>query len=415
MVGPVRQLLGPQGMRTVMVLWVSSSLAACVASAPVGDDYDHDRERNVLGGKADGEPAPRKAWTFLHYGAADNNLAADILQDVNELEVVGSSADVHVVAFLDHAERGASRLYLEQDTDLDTLGSAELTLGDVDSGDPQTLIDFAAWAIESFPADRYALVIGGHGGGDPRVMAPDDKSGNDLSLRELWRALRFVHQATGQRLAVFGGDACLMQTVETAVELAGDADFVVASELTEPGAGWSYDRILAELVTRPDMPTIDLAGEMVEAYRAVYAADEVTLTAVETARVGDLAASLSRLSTALRADPAGAAALSELELRAYRPPYGEGYVDVRGMAELLLARDDLGDAARTAADDVAYDVESPIVARMVTGAALGAARGTSVFWPRRGTIQASTLEAYREAQFADGQWDELVAWFHGMD
>jgi hypothetical protein len=388
------------------------ALAACAGSG--GDPYDHDRERAVLGGKADGRPAPHKAWTFLHYGAGDNDLADAILEDVNELELVGSSQDVHVVAFLDHAAMGASHLYIEHDDDPRALGSARVELGDVDSGDPATFVEFAAWAIESFPADRYAVVIGGHGGGTPRVIAPDDETGSTMSVRELWRALRFVHQSTGRRLAVFGGDACLMQTVETDVELAADVDFVVASQLTEPGPGWTFDAILAELTTNPSMPSIDLAGEIVESYRASYPDDEVTLTAVDTSQVAALVASMSRLATAIRTDPAGAAAMQEVAARAPRPYPEDTFVDVRAAAELLLARSDLGPAARAAADDVAYDVESTVVARVVAGAAIGHAHGVGVFWPARGTIVADDLVAYREAQFADGEWDELVAWFHGM-
>ena len=388
-----------------------SMLAGCAGAG--ADAYDHDRERDVLGGKADGQPAPHKTWTLLYYGAADNSLADPILEDVNELELVGSSADVHVVAFLDHATLGASRMYLEHDDDPRVLGSAAVQLGDVDSGDPETFVEYAAWAIESFPADHYAVVIGGHGGGTPREIAPDDRTGNAMSLRELWRALRFVHQSTGQRLAVFGGDACLMQTVETAAELAGNVDYVVASQLTEPGNGWTYDAFLAELVSDPDMPPIELAGEIVEAYRSAYPTDEVTLTAVETARVADLAASLTRLSTAIRADPAGDAAMTEIAEHA--PPYTDDpFVDVRAAAELLLARPDLGAAARAAADDVALDVEGMVVARVVAGPALGQSHGVGIFWPPRGTIDAAHLEAYREAQFADGQWDELVAWYQGL-
>ena len=41
---------------------------------------------------------------------------------------------------------------------------------DVDSGSPQTLVDFIRWSKAKAPADRYALIIWNHGSGwDPRT------------------------------------------------------------------------------------------------------------------------------------------------------------------------------------------------------------------------------------------------------
>src|SRR5262249_8010289 len=51
-------------------------------------------------------------------------------------------------------------------------GVAEQTeLGQVDSGAPETLIDFIRWGAQNRPAERYALVLWSHGSGwEPKEM-----------------------------------------------------------------------------------------------------------------------------------------------------------------------------------------------------------------------------------------------------
>ncbi len=46
---------------------------------------------------------------------------------------------------------------------------------------------------------------------------------------------------------VIGFDACLMATLETAAILEPYANYLIASEETEPDSGWDYERILTHL------------------------------------------------------------------------------------------------------------------------------------------------------------------------
>ena len=118
----------------------------------------------------------RGTWLVMIYQNADDEiLEQDIFTDLNEAELVGSTDRVTIVAQLDRFDgafdgdgdwTGARRFLVGQDDDLDVLASEELEdLGEVDSGDWQTLSDFATWAIESFPADHYALILSDHGAG----------------------------------------------------------------------------------------------------------------------------------------------------------------------------------------------------------------------------------------------------------
>ena len=166
-------------------------------------------------------------WLVMLYQNADDEvLEQDIVTDLNEAELVGSTDRVTIVAQLDRYDgafdgdgdwTGSRRFLVEQDDDLRTLASEEIEdLGEVDSGDWQTLSDFATWAIESFPADHYALILSDHGAGwvgGWNDNAPTE--GSAFTTDDIDRALRDTLERTGvDRLDLLGFDACLMSQVE---------------------------------------------------------------------------------------------------------------------------------------------------------------------------------------------------------
>jgi len=55
------------------------------------------------------------------------------------------------------------------------------SVGEVDMGDPQTLIDFVTWAVQKYPAQKYALILSDHGGGWTGGD-PSQAGGNALAL-----------------------------------------------------------------------------------------------------------------------------------------------------------------------------------------------------------------------------------------
>ena len=99
------------------------------------------------------------------YLAGDNNLDAAGVDDLLEMKAVGSTADVNIVAQFDRQGKGLQtrRFYLRKGDNLDADVVAEL--GETNTGDPAVLTDFAIWAITTYPAQRYMLVIWNHGSG----------------------------------------------------------------------------------------------------------------------------------------------------------------------------------------------------------------------------------------------------------
>ena len=70
----------------------------------------------------------------------------------------------------------------------------------------------------------------------------------------------------GVKFDFIGFDACLMATAETALMLAEHADYLIASEETEPGVGWYYTDWPTALGKNPSMPTIEIGRNIVDSF-----------------------------------------------------------------------------------------------------------------------------------------------------
>ncbi len=128
--------------------------------------------------------------------------------------------------------------------------------------DPQTLSDFIQYCNTNFPANRNELILWDHGGGSVSGYGYDEKyaSGGSMSLAGIDQALK----AGGVKFDFIGFDACLMATAETALMLDDYADYMIASEETEPGIGWYYTRWLNELSQNTSMPTIEIGKKIAD-------------------------------------------------------------------------------------------------------------------------------------------------------
>ena len=117
-------------------------------------------------------------WLVMMYQDADDQiLEQDIYLDLNEAEKVGSTDQVTIVSQIDRFRGGfqedgnwtSTRRYLiSQDFDLNTVSSQVVDdLGEVNMADGDALIDFVNWAVQTYEADRYVLILSDHGMGWP--------------------------------------------------------------------------------------------------------------------------------------------------------------------------------------------------------------------------------------------------------
>ncbi len=285
--------------------------------------------------------ADQAEWTFLVYMDADNNLESAGINDFLEMAEVGSDANVNIVALFDRhwqwdtgyddwtdARRGVINHGDEPDT---TWGTS---IGEVNMADPQTLVDFVEWGMQTYPAARYAVVLWDHGSGwharseplPPRSVCSDDcvpctqdspdcdpygttcnlvdgccSNGNDddrLLMYEVRSALQAI-ETDVQQLDLVGFDACLMGMVEVAYEIREHATVMVGSERSEPNDGWPYDTLLADLVADPSMSTADLGSTIVSRYHQSYT-DNDTQSAIDLASMDALVSKIDLLAQTLR-------------------------------------------------------------------------------------------------------------------
>ena len=123
----------------------------------------------------------------------------------------------------------------------ETFASQEVEYAPANMGESSTLKAFLDYSHDRFPADKYALILWDHGGGPMRGLCWDTAWAKDcLTMEELTGALKDSPFAE-EKLSWIGFDACLMSSVETAHLIAPYAEYMIASEETEPCVGWSYD------------------------------------------------------------------------------------------------------------------------------------------------------------------------------
>lgn len=128
--------------------------------------------------------------------------------------------------------------------------------------DPNNLASFIQFCAKNFPANRNELILWDHGGGSVTGYGYDEKNKNSgsMTLEGVAQALK----SGGVQFDFVGFDACLMATAETALMLNDHADYLIASEETEPGIGWYYTNWLTKLGSNTSMPTLDIGKNIVD-------------------------------------------------------------------------------------------------------------------------------------------------------
>jgi hypothetical protein len=368
------------------------------------------------GSSSNGEtPAGAKEWTVLVYLDGDNNLERDALTDFNEMEQAGSTDQVNVVVQLDrvHSDEPSDdssngdwdttkRFLVQQDGDKKQIASKELEdLGELNMGDPQTLVDFITWGVKEYPAKRYALILWDHGSSWAGVAYDDTSDKKGISLPELDAALRTAQtQAKIDGLDVIGFDACLMSQIDVLHTIAPYGKVAVASAELEPNDGWAWDTWLKQLNADPSQDAAAVGKSIVDAYQQYYDGsndDTVTLSAFDLGKIGQVSDSLNTLSDAMLKD-LGSSYQSIAEARssvdAYSQPKPESFsaVDLGDFARLISRQGAQGEVA-SSAQALEQAIEEARIAEW-HASFHNKSTGMSVFFPQVAELYP---EAYEQA------------------
>jgi hypothetical protein len=150
-------------------------------------------------------------------------------------------------------------------------------------GSPEALGALLAFGAEKYPADEYSLILWNHGGGPMNGICWDELYDSDhLTMEELCTALRGSPFAE-KGLTWIGFDACLMASAETAFLMEPFAEYMIASEETEPAGGWDYS-FLNGLEQDPDVPST--ARRIIDGYFGTGNMEEnLTMSVIDLSRI----------------------------------------------------------------------------------------------------------------------------------
>ncbi len=236
-------------------------------------------------------------WTVFVYLCGDNNLETFAMEDLREMESVGSKNGVQIIVLLDTLTLAGSEthwLVIEEgvshyDAETDTLACDcalfpdEGCPGEVDMGDGDMLTWAVVTAFTFAPADHYMLVLWDHGGGWRGVCYDDSSSaiGTDgwvsrLTTPETAASLAAAQEQLREtvdadyKLTIVGYDACLNGMVEVVYQNRHVADYMFASINLVPAQGMCYDGFLSYMTQDPRPSVEEIGIAVVDSYVEFY-------------------------------------------------------------------------------------------------------------------------------------------------
>lgn len=232
------------------------------------------------------------------YAAATSDIIemaeADLNDNVNVVIYTGGTLEWQN----DYISSDRNQIWKIENEDLvcieDDMGVKEMT-------DPATLTEFVSYCADNFPANRNALILWDHGGGALYGYGSDQIfNGSAMQINEIDSAL----DDAGVSFDFIGFDACLMATVETAYMINNHADFMIASEETEPGTGWFYTNWLNEICSDPSTPTEDIGriiiDDFVQESTSYDSSEQCTLSIIDLTEMDNVYNALCDFSAAAK-------------------------------------------------------------------------------------------------------------------
>jgi len=382
---------------------------------------------------------PNSLWTVMVYLAGDNNLTEESVFSVTEMEDVDPDDRISVIAQFDpralhipthryvisraaahKTSTGRAKLSaiagslgselraIEAPTIKFNAGRGPKTRalgsrrvgGETDSGDPATLFDFISWTQERFPADRYMVILAGHGAGtEEDFLLQDENPSNSLSIPALRKVFEKVKTKLKIEIDILGMDVCLMSMVEVCYELKGLVKYLVSSESFSPAAGWPYGQIVKTLQDNKAAETEKIASLIVREYINFYSdyvrgglsVDQSVLKVRASAPLVTAVRNFTRAMTGRlrRQSFRDDIVLAHWESQSYN---GEQFVDLRDFCERLEMRLPRGG---NACRKVIQKIDDLVRTSCFSGVESQFSNGVSIYFP-----WADVAPRYQDLSFA---------------
>ncbi|MBO4896757.1 MAG: peptidase C11 [Clostridia bacterium] len=212
--------------------------------------------------------------------------------DLAEMQNATISSNVNLIVFTGGCSKWKNNVVSSSVNQIYKVESGNVRCLEQNAGNdsmvkPATLANFIKYCSRNFPANRYELIMWDHGGGSISGYGYDEKNKMAGSM-----PLSGIKEALSQGGVTFdfvGFDACLMGTLENALMLNDYADYLIASEETEPGVGWYYTNWLTKLSQNTSMPTTEIGKNIIDDFVAECArkcpGQKTTLSLIDLAEL----------------------------------------------------------------------------------------------------------------------------------
>jgi hypothetical protein len=239
----------------------------------------------------------------------------------------------------------------------------------------------------------------------------DHGSGEGISISngDYASALAAITDSLGDKLDLVGFDACLMGMWEVAEATAPYAHTFVASEETEPLAGWSYDDFLVPLLAEPETTSLELGTAIVDSYFAEDGGNS-TLAVLDLDTMGELRGAMSAFADAMRAS---SALYPQIEMVREATQNFSYYDDDRDLQDFAVRVAGLGSAPPelvTAAQALVDQLGVTIVHSQAQHSH-PRANGLSVYLPARGQGMEADYRGTGAVWSVNTTWDDFIESF----
>lgn len=379
------------------------------------------------GGGGGSTPGGNPKWTVLVFMNAANDLSANDLLNINQMERV-AGPDVQFVVQWKQAKGSwdsspefiGTRRYLVKPDNTSALASQLVQdMGAaIDMGKPGTLRDFIDWGRANYPSERTCLIVWNHGNGwlrgpkkdDPitRGVSYDDATGHSIETWELESALGPA------KFDILSWDSSLMQMLEVAYEVKDQARYVVGSEESPPGEGLPYDKVFGRFRDNPTASTAELSKAFADGMMEVpeYNSRKITQSSIDSSKLPALANAMTVLANQLIADKA-TLTTAVPSVRTKTQSYSDNglryYRDLRDVCLKLEAESTASAELKAASAAVRAALANAVIYNRKNANSANS-YGLSIDFTNATTFNASTkLADYPKLKFGvDTSWDEWL-------
>ncbi len=333
--------------------------------------------------------------------------------DIKEMASADFSDNLHVLVYTGGCKKWQNSFTSSSVNQIYEVVSGGLNRLEEDFGkkpmtDPATLTEFIGYGTKKYPADRYELIFWDHGSGTISGYGYDEKYPTSRSM-----TLAGINKAvsdSGIKFDFIGFDACLMATLENALILSDDADYLIASEETEPGTGWYYKNWLTALSKNTSTPTTEIgrmiADDFYLASKQVRQGDSVTLSVTDLAELGEtipeaLAAFSGSTSELIKENNYKKVSDARRSAKEFAASNRIDQVDMVDMA-LRMGTPEAKALAEAIQSAVKYNRTSP---------SYGDAHGLSVYFPYRKMSAVDTVTKLYKSIGIDNSYTRCIADF----